>query len=264
MVWLFEIVVLIPQSLGPEVLSTLRALGQQLRQGREGQELELAVLAARLNMGVEQVQALEEGDASRLPEPVFVIAQARRVAGSLAINIDEALQTLRDSFQIHINPIKAAELAPHAPSGPAKSAASPIGSGSGRLVIAMAILTALSAAGAAGWQQRQRSQARPIQPPAQPALHTAAPKTGGGSFEPNQLQLSTSQTSWLEVKTKTGTSLFRGTFTGERERSFPLGPGLEVVAGRPDLVRAQLAGGATQPLGRIDQLLWRSLTAPAP
>ena len=257
-----EIVVLIPQSLGPEVLSTLRALGQQLRQGREGQELELAVLAARLNLGVEQLQALEEGDASRLPEPVFVIAQARRVAGSLAINIDDALQTLRDSFQIDTKPIKVAELAPRAPSGPAKSTASPIGSGSGRLVIAVAILAALSAAGAAGWQQWQRYQARPIQPPAQPALLTAAPKTCGGSLEPNQLQLSTSQPSWLEVKTKTGTSLFSGTFTGER--SFPLGQGLEVLAGRPDLVRAKLAGGAAQPLGRIDQLRWRSFRAPAP
>jgi cytoskeleton protein RodZ len=213
-------------------------------------------------MGLEQLQALEEGDASRLPEPVFVIAQARRVASSLAINIDGALQTLRDSGQFQTKPIKVAELAPSNPSRPPKSATSATGPGIGRLALAAAILAGLTAASTAGWQWWQRSQARPTQQPGQSMPLTAAQKTDSGSLAPNQLQLNTSEPSWLEVKTKTGTSLFRGTVTGER--SFPLGQGLEVLAGRPDLVRAQLGGGAAQPLGRIDQVGWRSFTAPAP
>lgn len=258
-----EIVVLIAQSPSPEFLSTLRALGQELRQGREGQQLELAALAARLNMGVEQLQALEEGDASRLPEPVFVIAQARRVASSLAINVDGALQTLRHSGQFQTKPIKVAELAPSDPSRPPKSVASTKnGPGIKRLALAAAILAGLTAASTAGWQQWQRSQARPTQQPGQSMPLTAAQKTDSGSLAPNQLQLNTSEPSWLEVKTKTGTILFRGTFKGERR--FPLGQGLEVLAGRPDLVRAQLGGGAEQPLGRIDQVRWRSFTVPAP
>ncbi len=213
-------------------------------------------------MGLEQLQALEEGDASRLPEPVFVIAQARRVASSLAINIDGTLQNLRDSGQFQTKPIKVAELAPSNPSRPPKSATSATGPGIGRLALAAAILAGLTAASTAGWQRWQRSQARPTQQPGQSMPLTAAQKTDSGSLAPNQLQLNTSEPSWLEVKTKTGTSLFRGTFTGER--SFPLGQGLEVLAGRPDLVRAQLGGGAAQPLGRIDQVGWRSFTAPAP
>ena len=252
-----ELAVLVSDSPNPEALSALRCIGQTLRQGREGQGLELAVLAARLNMGTEQLQALEEADASRLPEPVFVIAQARRIASSLAINIDGPLQTLRDSGQFQAKPIKVAELTKRSPTRPAQT--------SGRLAITAAILVA---AGAAGWQQWQRHQARPTQPQAQPQLLTEIPpavkeiESGSGSLEPDQLQLTSSQPSWLEIKTKTGTTLFRGIFTGERR--FPLGQGLEVLAGRPDLVRAQIGGGAAQALGAIDQVRWRSFKAPAP
>ncbi len=144
-----ELALLVSDSPSPEALSALRCLGQALRQGREGQGLELAVLAARLNMGAEQLEALEEADASRLPEPVFVIAQARRIASSLAINIDGPLQTLRDSGQFQAKPIKVAELTKRSPTRPAQT--------SGRLAITAAILVA---AGAAGWQQWQRHQAR--------------------------------------------------------------------------------------------------------
>ena len=247
--------VLVSDSPNPEALSALRCLGQALRQGREGQGLELAVLAARLNMGAEQIQALEEADASRLPEPVFVIAQARRIASSLAINIDGPLQTLRASGQFQAKPIKVAELTQVAPTRPAQT--------SGRLAITAAILVA---AGAVGWQQWQRYQARPTQPQAQPQLLTEIPpvvrESGSGSLWPDQLQLTSSRPSWLEIKTKTGTTLFRGSFTGERR--FPLGQGLEVLAGRPDLVRTQIGGGAAQPMGAIDQVRWRSFRAPAP
>jgi hypothetical protein len=37
-----------------------------------------------------------------------------------------------------------------------------------------------------------------------------------------------------------------------------------VLAGRPDLVRTQIGGGAAQPMGPIDQVRWRSFRAPAP
>jgi hypothetical protein len=77
-----------------------------------------------------------------------------------------------------------------------------------------------------------------------------------------QLLLRSSQPSWLEVKQEDGESLFRGTLEGERR--FPLGSGLQVLAGRPDLVLAQLGSGPAKPLGRIDQVRWQRFTAPAP
>lgn len=247
-----ELALLVSDSPSPDALSALRSLGQTLRHGRVVNNLELATLANRLNMGAEQIEALEEADPSRLPEPVFVIAQARRIASSLNINIDSHLQILRDCGQFQAKPIKVAELNQLAPSR--------TGRGSKKLVITAAIFATLSAA---GWQQWQRHQARQTQPQAQPQLLTATPPAGGGGgLQPDQLQLTSNQSSWLEIKTKTGTILFRGTFKGER--SFPLGQGLEVLAGRPDLVRTQIRGGTAQPLGPIDQVRWRSFRAPAP
>ena len=58
--------------------------------------------------------------------------------------------------------------------------------------------------------------------------------------------------------------LFKGTFTGERR--FPIGHGLKVLAGRPDLVQVSLVGRPVRPLGTIDQIRWetfRPAKAPA-
>jgi cytoskeletal protein RodZ len=73
----------------------LRALGAELRQARKARGLSLAALAERLRLGQEQLQALEEGDTRRLPELVFVIAQLRRVAGALQLDLGDQLAQLR-------------------------------------------------------------------------------------------------------------------------------------------------------------------------
>jgi cytoskeletal protein RodZ len=250
----------VPDSPRNEPIAALQALGQALRQGREGQGLAIAELAQRLNMGQEQLQALEDGDADRLPEPVFVIAQARRVANTLDINVDAPLQTLRESGGFQPRPVKVAELAPRG-EAPGAGRPSPV-QAVGRLALAAGLVAALGAGGTAGWQQWQRLQAsRPTEPANAPQLTTAqtsTPQAPSGS----ELLLSSSQPSWLEVKQKGGESLFRGTFEGERR--FPLGSGLSVLAGRPDLVKAQLGSGPAKPLGRIDQVRWQQFKAPAP
>ncbi len=247
----------------PEPIPALRALGQAIRQGREDQGLGIAELASRLNMGQEQLQALEDGDAARLPEPVFVIAQARRVANTLAIDITAPLQTLRDCRQFQARPVKVADLSPRGaghPSGSVENGATNALSAAiaplGRLALAAGVLAGLIAGGNAGWQEWQRQQARQPQPAAARISPTPAKPA------PPQLLLRSSQPSWLEVKTVAGSTLFRGTFQGERP--FPLGGGLEVLAGRPDLVQAQLGSGPSQTLGPIDQVRWRRFTAPAP
>ena len=265
----------VPDSPRNEPIAALQALGQALRQGREGQGLAIAELAQRLNMGQEQLQALEDGDADRLPEPVFVIAQARRVANTLDINVDAPLQTLRESGGFQPRPVKVAELAPRG-EAPGAGRPSPV-QAVGRLALAAGLVAALGAGGTAGWQQWQRLQAsRPTEPANAPQTvppQTTAPKTTPPQISTPQasapqtptgseLLLSSSQPSWLEVKQQGGESLFRGTFEGERR--FPLGSGLSVLAGRPDLVKAQLGSGPAKPLGRIDQVRWQQFKAPAP
>ena len=75
--------------------SALQALGWRLRQAREAQGLSREQLAERLHMGPEQFAALEEGRRDCLPEAAFVIAQARRIAGALALSIDAEVEALR-------------------------------------------------------------------------------------------------------------------------------------------------------------------------
>lgn len=83
-----------PPSDTPPVLA---AIGAQLRQARMERGQSIAELAQRLNMGPEQLQALESAHRAQLPEPVFVIAQIRRVASTLGLDVESAIQELRSS-----------------------------------------------------------------------------------------------------------------------------------------------------------------------
>jgi hypothetical protein len=79
---------------------------------------------------------------------------------------------------------------------------------------------------------------------------------------PTTLRLTTAEASWLEVRTNTSKQLFEGNLKGTRV--FPLGTGLRVLAGRPDLVRASLGNTPGKTLGRIDQLSWVEFKPSAP
>ncbi|MEB3207987.1 MAG: helix-turn-helix domain-containing protein [Synechococcus sp.] len=227
----------------------LSALGEALRHGREGQGLSIAELAGRLNMGLEQLQALEAGDASRLPEAVFVIAQARRVASNLAIDISGPLQMLRAS-----GPFQPQAARAQTPPAPRPRILGP-------LALAAAILAGVATGGVLLRQQwlQQRAQPGPAGSPI--AVPTAAQPAAVAASSP-ELVLRSQEPSWLEVKAESGKVLFRGTFRGERR--FPLGGGLQVLAGRPDLVQAQLGTAASRVLGPIDQVRWQRFNAPAP
>ncbi len=291
-------------STNPDPTSALRALGQRLRQGREEQGLAVPELAGRLNMGVEQLRALESGDGERLPEPVFVVAQARRVASNLGINIDEPLQQLRDTDLFQTKPPKVEEL--NLRGFNAADATNDLGSEEQhhggktspglplRALGGVALVAGIVAALVAGGRQLALTfkapastppasrpadptntappKAKPVSPVSAPtpATGTKTPAPGnqaprssnppaGAPLAGNELLLSSSQPSWLEVKAPSGAVLFRGTFKGERR--FPLNGGLAVLAGRPDLVVAQIGSGARQPLGRIDQVTWRRFKA---
>jgi len=209
-------------------------------------------------MGLEQLQALEAADTSRLPEAVFVIAQARRVASSLAIDISGPLQMLRASGPFQPQAARA-QTTPSP--GPAGARPSPIPQILGPLALAAVILAGVATAGVLLRQQwlQQRAQPGPARSPI--AVPTAAQPAAVAASSP-ELVLRSQEPSWLEVKAEAGKVLFRGTFSGERR--FPLGGGLQVLAGRPDLVQAQLGSAPSRVLGPIDQVRWQRFSAPAP
>ena len=292
----------------PELLE----LGTALQSARKAQGLTLPQLASRLNMGLEQLEALESGARERLPEPVFVVAQARRVSGALKVDVNPLIEALSRNPQF----AAARNGLPSARQGSAASEALAPQSGATGPPWAASLLLGIAALGLAalglgaglrgGWRlpdlksllpappsPKASKQAKPApaaeleqpvklppapgagQPPASgsgqspasgavqsPASGSGQPPASGRGDATDKLVLVASGVSWLEVKSVGGQSLFRGNFSGER--SFPLGQGLRVLSGRPDLVTVRLGKAKPQQLGPIEQVIWRSFRVPAP
>jgi cytoskeletal protein RodZ len=260
----------------------LAVLGQSLRQAREQQGLSAAALAAQLRMGEEQLHALESGDPKRLPELVFVIAQARRVAAALGIDATPLVVPIKQlSSQLKPAPAPLSSTEPAGRQRPRArlSAQSytqqprPRANHSGaalRWLGSLALLAGVGAAGVWGWQRAPQmiSLLKPQMPsPAQPkaaAVPVAAkpkPKPKAAPTPPaTELTLRATQPSWLSVRTAKGKVLFEGTLKGTRQ--FPLAGGLELLAGRPDLVVVSQGEANGKTLGRIDQIRWVSFSAP--
>ena len=237
----------------------------------------MAALAKKLNMGVEQIEALESGDLDRLPEQVFVIAQARRISQSLGVTIDAEIQALRQSGSLNTRPIELQNLKLkaeiEAPPGPEANQA-PRANGMVPVLASLALASGVAAGSFALWQQWQGRQQQAIQTKpvltkpvptkkattkqAQAAAEVQAPaltQTGATS-----LTLSSTSNTWLEVKTLKGKQLFRGDFKGRK--GFPLNEGLRLLAGRPDLVLVQVGATAARPLGPISEVKWQTFAAP--
>jgi cytoskeleton protein RodZ len=251
----------------PELL----ALASAITQARLGAGLGVAELAKRLNMGVEQLEALESGDLDRLPEPVFVIAQARRIAQNLGVTIDGEILALRQSGSLNSKSIELQNLKlkaePAEPSDPEANQRAR-GPGIARLLASLALAGGVAAGSVALWQQWQahvQQQAAQAAAIAREAAQVAQAKQAQAAAlarsqaEATSLTLSSVKGTWLEVKTLQGKPLFRGDFTGRQ--GFPLKEGLRVLAGRPDLVLVQIGITAARPLGSVSKVEWQTFAA---
>ena len=81
-------------NLKPTQPSAIKDVGTAIRQGRESALISREELAQRLHMGCEQLEALEQGELPRLPEPVFIKAMVRRHSSHLGLDADALVQTL--------------------------------------------------------------------------------------------------------------------------------------------------------------------------
>lgn len=244
-------------------------LGERLGKARRDQNLSLEELADRLRLGAEQLTALEAGDHTHLPEAVFVVAQAKRVAGALGIDVSQQISDLQGSRLMGAKrrPAAITPLQRNMPSFPSRQ-----GRSFGWIWLALLLLGG-GGLGVVALQGKVFSpQASTPPSPAATPNQSAAPGLGtspkqkqalpagaASQAAPETLVLQSNQPSWLEVRNASGVTLFRGTFTGEKR--FPMGQGLKVLAGRPDLVSATAGGQGPRSLGRIDQVAWRTFTA---
>lgn len=250
-----------------ELIPELQRLGLRLAQARQAQGLSLDDQAERLHMGAEQLRALEEGNRAELPEAVFVVAQARRVAASLGLNIDEDIAALRgnQAFQAR-PPQRQLQPKPVTPGSPSPRPTEPAAPSPSRQPLRrlIGLGAALAAAAGLAWAVQHSLSGRGQAPQALspgPA-QTNSPKAAPGPNQPtaaspasqSELVLRSAEPSWLEVRAAGGELLFRGTLEGEQR--FPLRGELQVLAGRPDLVMATSGAAEPRPLGPIEAVTW--------
>lgn len=85
----------------------------------------------------------------------------------------------------------------------------------------------------------------------------AAAERQGGEVKAGTVRLDSREPSWLEVEARDGTSLYFGLLEGNQ--SFPVGEGLRVRAGRPDLIRISWPGGSERVMGSVEDLNWQEI-----
>jgi cytoskeleton protein RodZ len=276
---------------GEDSIPELVRLGDQLTRAREGAGLSLDALAKRLRVEPRLLQALEQGDHGKLPEGVFIVAMARRIAETLNVNVEEGIANVRQSRLMEHRPAgrsqASEESSPDLSPRPAQPTPKPMRqtpSSPARPPIPLwgwplaALLTALGAT--AAWLLLSPSPSRgpsasPEQKPTpslpsekaapptslQPTQGAKPPATQQSATGADTLRLQANQPSWLEVRDANGTTIFEGTLSGER--SFPLGRGLDVMAGRPHAVRASIGAGQATPLGGVNDIRWKRFSPQA-
>lgn len=256
-------------------------LGKVLREAREAKGLSLDTLANQLCMGSDQLRALEEGAADRLPEKVFVVANTRRVATILGLEADPLIEHLRrtdlgspggngpsSSRRISASALPSPPLNSQAPSPLPSSTTNHSPLSSPRWALgALGGLVLVTSLGTLAWRQWQEVRAR-SEPPEAPLAAGRPPALAQSSPESSKpavtapgtkavVVLSSPKGSWIAVRNGSGQSLYEGLLKGERQ--FPADPGLKVLAGRPDLVTVRIGGSTARRLGSINEVIWRPL-----
>ncbi|WP_255146801.1 DUF4115 domain-containing protein [Synechococcus sp. ATX 2A4] len=141
-----------------------------------------------------------------------------------------------------------------------------------KLVLIGGLVGLLSLGGSLGWHQHQRSSA--ATPPAKTTASEAEPPGQANSSSnvavattpkpnaigPNEVALRSNQDNWVEVRNSAGTYLYVGLLKGEKR--FALAEGLQVFAGRPDLLTIRRADGPPRLLGRISDVAWVTIQPP--
>ena len=280
---------------GDEAIPELVRLGERLMRAREAGGLPLDSLAARLRMEPRLLNALEQGEHRQLPEGVFVVAMARRVAHSLNADLDDVISDVRRSRlmahkpegrttpasgapTLRLNPSPQ----PRPPAQAARRSGTPVATAPPRWIwpLAAALATVgLAASGIWFWfkhsertavvslpspqspqpVKREGGQAAPV---AAETSRLPAKAPASAATESDALRLTATEPSWIQVRDLNGQTVFEGTLTGEKR--FPLGRGLEVIAGRPYAVKAAIGSAPAQPLGGVDDIRWNAFKSGAP
>jgi len=242
--------------------STLENVGRCLLIARQEAGLSVVQLADSLHMGHEQLDALEKGDRSRLPEPVFIKAMTRRVAAKLQIDSDPLIRDLSIALNER-----------HAVSGKKESADTQRATSERSRVVkigsTLGLLAVISVVGAVLLLViKQRQSALPSMasvngstpPLSAPEAEMSTEQTPleVGASEPPAFTITSMEPSWLEIRNAQRETVYMGTL--ETEKVLTVNPGDEIYAGRPDLVLFSSEGNTPTPLSDISDVRWHTVT----
>ncbi len=236
----------------------------------EDQEQELAQVRAELEdyqRLIEDLPAIYEGKFShKLREVARDIRRLLQERDLLQEQIDQALAAALDP-----PPLVAASPAPaQDPVAPGHLPQLPL-----RLV-AISLATAIGVALLVGLALRGVMQPRPapvedvrpqgsVKPGASPAAATSAPaKPVSQQRDEPELRLRAKGDCWLEVQSLDRRMRYVNLLRPGQSTTIPLGTGLRLRAGRPDLLEIAMPGQSFRPLGPINAIGWRTLVPARP
>ncbi|MEC8095703.1 MAG: helix-turn-helix domain-containing protein [Cyanobacteriota bacterium] len=244
-------------NLKPTQSSAIKDVGTAIRQGRESALISREELAQRLHMGCEQLEALEQGELHRLPEPVFIKAMVRRLASHLGLDADalvEQLRPLPNRPSITQTPVQAVKPTADQASGPPwitilLTLMAVVGLGSWARHVLTDITTSTSGSG-----RETTIQVAPetkVQPSRQDVPEPAAEPTS------TAIVLDCSEPCWIALR-RDGAVEFEGILDAPKTVENP--EGVEVYPGRPDLVMLRREEEVIN-LGSINDLRWYPLNS---
>ena len=236
---------------------SLAEVGRCIQERREGLGLSAEQLAGTLHLGVEQLRSLELGDLQGLPEPVFIKAMVRRIAGHLRLDADALAKQLGTISTPKRKPIITV---------PASITASPARHRWGML-LPVVLLIAIGGGGAmflrsrfaiSAMQTTAETTDKPAAPTPQQPIAEAEPVSEAPP-EPHasSLTISSREPSWIALR-RNGNLVFQGTLVNDRNVDAP--ENVEIYAGRPDLVMVKRPGAEAAALGAIDAVRWYPLS----
>jgi len=247
------------QARNEATVSTLQEIGDQIRQARIDQGLSCDQLAQSLKMGSEQLQALENGDLEKLPEPVFIKAMTRRVASKLGLDCDPLINRLQSVLSVPESVSNGSGSLTSVPS--AIDSASRRGSFMSwqRTALAALILGAVTGGAMVVASQRRSVELASMKAVTVVEQPTATPPQPGSPEKKasGQISISSPEPSWVSIRNGEGVVVYEGTLS--ESKILPADSQLEILPGRPDLVLISEGDAAPKPLGPIDQVRWYKL-----
>ena len=264
--------------------------GAVLLQARTALGLSREQLAEQLHMRPHQIEALECHEQERWPEAVFTIAQVRRLASALGLDAEPVVEAFRADLSQQTTEASPAAKAVfqlgrseptaqakreegqrdwlHESKKDSKAKASPVRFQRPTWLAPSIGVVALLAIGGVAISrnlpalQGQLAAIPKLWPkaPAKPSADAAVAATP--KPQPTTLDLSLSEPVWMSVRQLVGQKqLFEGLMQ-PGPHSFPLGTGVQVLAGRPDLVMAHIGDQPAKALGSIETIQWVTFKPP--